>query len=203
VPTMRLLSVNARAYRRDRTALARAIASAGADVVGVHGAADLVRWRQAVAALARESGLVVVTGGGRQSGAALLMSSLRVDVLAVRSVRFAGGSGLHPPGAALAALRLLGSDFVLAAATLAGNSADRLGQAGQLHAALAGLVPARPPAVVGVEGADRPGTAAWQALVENRVALVDRVFVDDRIGVGVVRPLDAPGGPTVVELSLP
>ncbi|MDT4927127.1 MAG: hypothetical protein QOG01_4840 [Pseudonocardiales bacterium] len=202
VPTMRLLSVNARRFGRARTALARVISSAEPDIVCVHGAADLVRWRQAVAALAREAGLVVVIGGGRQAGATLLLSSLGVDVVAVRDLRFIGGGGLHPPGAALAAMRLRGTDFALVAATLIGNSAERVGQVDELHRALAGLVPGEPPAVISADGADRPGTAAWQALVENRVAVGDRIFVDGGIDVGDAHPLSAAGSPTVVELSL-
>jgi hypothetical protein len=202
VPTMSLLSVNARKFGRGRPALARVISAAEPDLVCVHGAPDLVRWRQAVAALARESGLVVVTGGGRPAGATLLLSSLGVDVVAVRDLRFIGGGGLHPPGAALAAMRVRGTDFALVAATLIGNSAERVGQVDELHQALAGLVPGEPPAVISTEGADRPGTAAWQALVENRVAVGDHIFVDGGIDVGDAHPLSAAGAPTVVELSL-
>jgi hypothetical protein len=202
VPTMRLLSVNARPFARDRAGLGRVIASAEPDIVCVHGAPDLVRWRQAVAGLARESGLVVVTGGGREAGATLLLSTLGVDVMAVRTLRFEGVGGLHPPGAALAAMRRLGRGFALAAATLIGNSGERAAQVRQLHAALAGLVPGDLPAVISAEGSDRAGTAAWQALVENRIAVGDQVFVDGGVDVGDARSLDGPGAPAVVELSV-
>jgi hypothetical protein len=174
--------------------------------VCVHGAPHLVRWRQAVAALARESGLVVVGGGGRRAGATLLLSSLGVDVATVRDLRFEGGTGLHPPGAALSVLRLRGSEFVLAAATFVGNSAERQVQAHELQAAIGRLVPGDPPTVISAEGSDRVGTAAWQVLLENRTAVAGRVFVDGRIGVDEARPLQhaEPAAPSVVvELSLP
>jgi hypothetical protein len=94
-----------------------------------------------------------------------------------------GGTRLNPACAAIAALRLRAAEFVLASATLVGNSAERLAQAGQLQSALDRLVPGDLAAVVSSEGADRPGTAAWQALVENRVGLAGRIFVDGRMNV--------------------
>jgi hypothetical protein len=125
----------------------------------------------------------VIVTGGRTSGANLLLSSLAVDVIAVRDVLLPGGTRLNPAGAAIAALRLRAAEFVLASATLVGNSAERLAQAGQLQSALDRLVPGDLAAVVSSEGADRPGTAAWQALVENRVGLAGRIFVDGRMNV--------------------
>jgi endonuclease/exonuclease/phosphatase family metal-dependent hydrolase len=182
VPSLRLLSIDARSFGRDRAALARAIASAEIDVACVHGAPHLLRWRSICAAIGRRSGLVVATGG-RLAGSNLLLSTLGVDVTAVRDLRFTGTSGLTPPGAALAALRLRGADFVLTSASLAGNAAERLAQARELQAAIDGLVPGRPPAVISAEGADRPGTAAWQALVENGVGVAGRIFVDGSLDV--------------------
>ena len=90
---------------------------------------------------------------------------------------------LSPPGVATALLRIGGHDVLLAAATLIGNAADRLGQAGELQQALDRAVPGRPPAVVSALGTDRPGTAAWQAVADGRVAVGARFFVDERIDV--------------------
>jgi len=210
VPSLRLLSVNARAVgggrdaRDARDALVSLVGEQDADLVVVHGAPQLLRWRQAVGAIARRSGLVVVAGGGRQAGGVLLLSSLGVDSGAVRSVRFTGSGGLRPAGAAVAAMRRRGREFVFAGTTLIGNSAVRLGQVRELHAAMAALTPAAPPAIVSAEGTDRPGTAAWQALVESRVAVAQRIFVDPRFDVVDARTL---GGhpftaPVVAELAL-
>jgi hypothetical protein len=205
VPTpLRLLSVDARRFGRDRAALARAIAAADVDIACVHGAPHLLRWRSICAAIGRRSGLVVATGG-RLAGANLLLCTLGVDVTAVRGLTFAGASVLTPSGAAVAALRIRGVDFVLASATLNGTAAERLAQARELQVSIDGLVPEAPPAILGVLGSDRPGTAAWQALVENRVAVAGRIFVDGRIDVVATTEIER-GGPDspglVLELAI-
>ena len=204
MPTsLRLLSIDARPFGRDRGALAQAIAGADADVACVHGGPHLLRWRSISAAIGRQAGLVIVTGG-RTAGANLLLSALSVDVLGVQDVLLDGGSRLNPAGAALAALRLRGAEFVLASATLIGNSAERLAQAGKLQAALDRLVPGDPPAAISAEGSDRPGTAAWQALVENRVGVSGRIFVDGRMTVSDATQLPArtPTGAVLVTLEI-
>lgn len=178
--TLRLLSIDARPFGRDRAALAAAIAEADVDVACVHGGPHLLRWRSISASVGRRAGLVIVTGG-RTAGANLLLSSLSVDVIAVQDVLLTGGSALNRAGVALAALRLRGAGFVLASATLVGNSAQRLAQVGEMQGALDRLVPGDLPAVISAEGSDRPGTAAWQALVENRVGVAGRIFVDARM----------------------
>ena len=195
--SLRLVSVDARPFARDRAALARVIADSGADVACVHGGPHLLRWRSISASVGRRSGLVVVTGG-RTAGANLVLSALAVDVGAVQDVRLSGGTALNPAGAALAALRLRGTSFVLVSATLLGNAAERLAQAGELQSALDRLVPGDVPAVISVEGSDRPGTAAWQSLVENRVAVAGRVFVDGRMTVADATPLPGRTPPGVV-----
>jgi endonuclease/exonuclease/phosphatase family metal-dependent hydrolase len=197
---LRLLSVDAQDFRRDRAALAHAIAATEVDVACVHGAPHLLRWRSTCAAIGRQSGLVVVTGG-RLAGANLLLSSLGVDVSEVADLTFPGTSPLTPVGAALAALRLRGSEFVLASGTLAGNAAERLDQARHLQKAIDGLVPGALPAVVSTLGADRPGTDAWQALVEYRVGVGERIFVDGRVDVRGSMALAGSG--IVLDLELP
>ncbi len=204
MPSLRLLSIDARSFGRDRAALARSIATADADVACVHGGPHMLRWRSISASIGRRSGLVVATGG-RLAGGNLLLTTLGVDVTAVRDLRFTGNGGLLAPGAALAALRLAGVDFVLVGATLAGNAAERVGQARELQDAIERLVPGAPPAIVSAEGSDRPGTAAWQALVESRVGVAGRIFVDGRLTVD--HAAEVGGGtranPTVVvELTL-
>jgi len=204
VPSLRLLSVNARSVDGGTDGLVELISCQDADLVAVHAAPHLIRWRQAVGAIARRSGLVVVGGGGRRAGAALLLSSLGVDAGRTREVRFTGAGGLHPAGAAIAELSWRGHPFVLAASTLVGNSAVRLGQARELQAAIESLTPVGLPSVISAEGIDRPGTAAWQALVDNRVAVAQRLFVDGRFDVLDARTLDGHPftAPAVAELSL-
>jgi hypothetical protein len=204
VPWLRLLSIDARRYGRDHAALARAISAATPDVVCIHGGPHLLRWRSKVAGIARRAGLVVVAGG-RTAGANVVLSNLAVDVASVRELLFPDPSRLNPPGAALAALRLRGTDFALVSATMVGNAAVRVGQVRDLGAALDRLVPDDRPVVISAEGTDRPGTAAWQLLLQHRVAVGGRLFVDDRIGVGAADEADhgaTPGGAVAVELNL-
>ena len=182
MPELRLLTVDARRSGRDRSALLKAITEPGPDVVCVHGGPRGLRWRAQCARLAREAGLVVVTGG-RHAGGNLLLSTLGVDVTVVQDVRLGDGPRWHPPGAALAALAADGVPFVLAGGTLVGNAADRLGQAHRLRRCLDALVPGGPPAVISAEGGDRPGTAVWEALADSRVGVTDRLFADARITV--------------------
>lgn len=202
MPALRLLTVDARRFGRDRAALRRVIAEARPDVVCVHGGPRGVRWRSRCGRLAREAGLVVVTGG-RHAGGNLLLSTLGVDVTAVQDVRLGDGPRWHPPGAALAALAVQGVPLVVAGGTLVGNAAERLGQAHRLRRGLDALVPGGPPAVISAEGGDRPGTAAWQALADGRVGVTDGLFADARIAVAEVsEPADAGNGTLLATLTL-
>lgn len=193
--SLRLISVDA----RDHADLPARIAAAEPDVACVHGAPHLLRWRSGVARLARLSGLVVAAGG-RPAGANVVLSTLGVDLIAGRELSFTGAGGLHPPGAALAALRRRDAAFVLIGATLVGNAAVRVGQARELQAAIDSLIPDDLPTVLSVRGVDRPGTATWQALLDGRTDVAGRLFVDRRIA--VTEPADERDGAVVVELSV-
>lgn len=192
MPTLRLLTVNARTERLDHEALARRISIAAPDVVCVHGAPSLLRWRSLSAALARRSGLVVV-GGGRTGGGNLLLSDLGVDSTGTRDLTFAGHRGPRPPGATLAVLARLGSPFVLVGARFFGDAGAQRVQVEQVQGAVAELDPAGPPIVLCVEDAG-PGTAV--TLQDGRTAAGPGVFVDARLTVGAISN-------GVVELALP
>jgi hypothetical protein len=200
VPTLRLLSVDAQAVGRDRAGLSRLVDRATADVVCLHNGPHLLRWRSRTGAIARRAGRVVVHAGGRETGANALFSTLGVDEVAGRDVRLGLDARLRPAGAAVAVLRRGGADLVVASATLIGNAAERLGQARRLQAAIDRLVPDSPPAAISVLGSDRPGTAAWQCLAENRIAVAGRLFIDERITVDEAQeiPVERPTGPAVV-----
>lgn len=202
---MRLLSVDAATTGRDRVALASLISGAQADVACVHNSPHLLRWRSTSAALGRRSGLVVA-GGGRPAGANLLLCSLGVDAPASRDLSFDVGGVMRPAGAVLGHLRVRGTDVVLVAAALVGNAAQRLDQVVVLQRAIERFLPGDVPSIVSVHGAVRPGTAAWQALAEGRVAAAGRVFVDERLAVGASSKLDghasAANPPVVVDIIL-
>ncbi len=215
MPVLRVLSYNVRALRDDAEAVARVIRAAEPDVVCVQEAPRFLRWRSKCAALARESGLVVV-GGGRVCGANLLLSRLAVEVHGTRDVAFSKDRGLHQRGTALALLSLRGSRFVLGGTHLdylpdAGE--PRLRHARELHEAIDGFVaPQEAPSVVAGDINDLPGSPTWQ-LLEGRgtdafaavgsgdgftysaidpVRRIDGVFVDPRIGLRSAEVLDSP-----------
>lgn len=204
MPTLRILSVDARPLGRDRAALADLINDAEADVVCVHNAPHLGRWRNKVGSLARRTGRVVVSAGGRRGGANVLFATLAVDSRVIDVHRFSGTGGTNPAGVALAELRTDGVDLVVAAAMLQGNAGQRVAQAGELHGAIDRLVPGRPPAIVSALGTDQPGTATYQALADRRVAVSTRLFVDERIDVVEAKEVGGPPPATgvlaVVEL---
>lgn len=192
MPSLRLLRIDARPFGRDLGALASRISSTEADVVCVHGAPSLLRWRSKCGAIARRAGLVVV-GGGRLAGGALLLSDLGVDVSATQDLTFGGGRGPRRPGAALAALALSGARFTVAGARLAGGAADQARQLTELDEALRHLTPTPAPLVVCVQDAG-PGAAV--TLNHGRATPTGGVFVDAAITA-------TPAGDGLVELALP
>jgi hypothetical protein len=82
-----------RADRADLAAVARVVQTAAPDIALIHGAPQLWRWRSACARLARESGLVVVTGG-RPAAGSLVMCAMRVRVLSSYDERGRGASAV-------------------------------------------------------------------------------------------------------------
>jgi endonuclease/exonuclease/phosphatase family metal-dependent hydrolase len=231
VPTLRLLSYNIRSMRDDRAALVRVIRSAEADVVCLQEGPRFLRWRSRCAALARTSGLVVV-GGGRPAAANLIMSSLAVDVVSTADEMFTKDLGLHVRGTAIAVFRLRGSTFAVAATHLDTRLEPRLRHVAELHAAIARNVSEDIPVIVAGDINDRPGSAPWRALTEQRAdtfaaagltgaaaftstaknphQTIDGIFADPRIAVRSARVLDQPDvrvasdhRPVLVELDLP
>lgn len=229
MPALRLLSYNIRAMRDDDEALVRVIRDARADVVVVQESPRFLRWRSKCAALARRSGLVVV-GGGRPTGANLIMSSLGVDVERTHDVMFSTDPDLHHRGTAIAILSYRGSRFAVAGTHLDVKPDPRLRHVGELHAAVDRLVPADVPTVIAGDINDRPGSPSWDLLTARRTdafaaagqgsaftstakdphQTIDGVFVDPRITVGSARVLESADvliasdhRPLLVELELP
>ena len=211
MPTLRLLSYNVRSMRDDRGALARVIKSAEPHVVCVQEAPRFLRWRSTCAALARTSGMVVVSGG-RPAGANLIMSTLGVDVVGTADVLFSKDPALHQRGVAIAVLRLLGTTFAVAGTHLDTKAEPRLRHIGELHAAIADHVPPDTAVIIAGDVNDHPGSPAWAALTEHRVdafaaagvgsaftstassphQTIDAIFVDPRFTVRSARVLDGP-----------
>lgn len=197
MPSLRLLRLTLSASL-DRAAAARAITEQRPHVVCVHGAPSLLRWRSLSAQFARNSGLVVVSGG-RTGGGNLLLSTLGVDVEATQDATFPGGHGLRRPGITVAALRLSGSRFTLAGASLGTTTADRSAHLTRIHAAVAGIDPRDLPVVLSVQGAD--ADTVRSALGPDLAVVAGGILVDERLTVTAVEDLGH--GVTRADLELP
>lgn len=154
---VRLLGYNIRSMRDDRRALARVIRASAPDVVCVQEAPRFFRWRKYAAWLARECGLVYVTGGATSTGP-MILATLRATVLATEDVLLPRTPGLHRRGFATAVLRF-GSSAPLGVLSFhlglqtderhaqSGLLLDRLAalrEAGAVHTVAAGDVNERP-----------------------------------------------------------
>ena len=184
VPTLRVLSYNVRSMRDDTEALAAVIRGCRPDVVCVQEAPRFLRWRAKCAALARTSGMVVVTGG-RPAGAMLLLSRLGVDVLATRDVLLPRTPGLHQRGLAVAEVRVGGARWTVAGMHLGLRADERLRHVDEIFATL-GAPDA--PLVLAGDVNERPGEPAWSALTDR---LQDAHAVAGR-GDGLTYRSDAP-----------
>src|SRR6476660_3253462 len=97
---MRVMTWNVRSLRDDAAGVAAVLRSAAPDIVLVQEAPRLWRWRYKCARLARQAGLVVVTGG-RPAAGNLILCSMRVavtssyDVLRCKLPRLARGWAGH------------------------------------------------------------------------------------------------------------
>lgn len=187
VPALRLLSYNVRSLRDDATALARVIRGAQPHVVCVQEAPRLWRWRSACAALARRSGLVIVTGGATAAGN-LIMCTLGVEVAATRDALFSRDRGLHQRGAAIARLRWHDIGFTVAGIHLDLAPAPRLRHVGELEDVLAAFAGPDQPVVIAGDVNDRPGSPSWRALTTGRTD----AFAAVGVGTGATYSATAP-----------
>ena len=155
---------NVRSLRDDARGVARVLRAAGPDVVLVQEAPRLWRWRYKCARLAREAGLVVVTGG-RPAAGNLILCSLRVRVVSTRNVLLPKLSGLHRRGAATAVLEVDGRRLSVLGTHLDLDAAARLGSARQLRSSSYD--------VVGADVNEAPGGPAWVALSAGLVDVAE------------------------------
>jgi endonuclease/exonuclease/phosphatase family metal-dependent hydrolase len=210
LPTeLRVLSYNVRSLRDDSQAVATVIRACEPDVVCVQEAPRFLRWRSKCAALARESGLVVVTGG-RTAGAMLLLASLRVRVVRAQDVLLSRKVGLHQRGIALATLELGGSQFSVGSIHLDLDAAERRRHVDEI---VARISTCGTPVIVAGDINEEPDGPAWRALASSYpdafalapsggeytysaidpVKRIDGIFVDSAIKVRSCGVPDVPG----------
>lgn len=206
-----MVSYNVRSLGGDRRAVATVVRAGEPDVVALQEAPRFLRWRSRRAALARDTGLVVV-GGPRLGGVALL-GALRTRVLVTRDVLLSRTPGLHRRGVALAVLEVAGARVAIAVIHLGLDATERRRHAVEVLAHAAHL--ARPYAAAIVVAGDvneEPGEPAWAVLTARlRDAYaaapagpgatftarqprrrIDAVFVDPRVEVAAVSVPDLP-----------
>jgi endonuclease/exonuclease/phosphatase family metal-dependent hydrolase len=146
---------NVRSLRDDAAGVARVIAGVAPDVVLVQEAPRLWRWRAACARLARDAGLVVVTGG-RPAAGNLVLCSLRVRVLSTQDLLLPKRRGLHRRGAATAVLEVDGRRLSVLGTHLDLDPAARLDSARRLRVSAYD--------VIGADVNEEADGAAWAAL---------------------------------------
>lgn len=155
-----MISWNVRSLRDDARGVARVLREQAPDIALIQEAPRLWRWRSACARLARESGLVVVTGG-RPAAGNLLLVSLRTTVLSSYDVLLPKRKGLHQRGAVVARLQLGQVALTVLGTHLDLDPQARLASARALRRHAADLIAADVNEVA--------GQPAWAALAEGLV----------------------------------
>lgn len=211
---LRVLSYNVRSLRDDPAAVAAVIRTANPDVVCVQEAPRFAQWRTRCARLARESGLVIVTGG-RRAGAVLLLAALRVRVTGTREVLLTRTPRLHQRGLAVAVLEVAGASYAVASMHLGLDPAERRRHVDEVLYQLADV---EPPLVLAGDVNEEPGWPAWRTLaarMQDAYAVagtgdgatfsarrprrrIDAIFVDHRLEVATCEAL---AGPAVGQAS--
>ena len=161
--TLRVLAYKVRSLRDDARAVAEVIKFCRPDVVCIQEAPRLFRWRAKCAALARESGLVVVTGG-RPAGAMLLLAALRVRVETSRDLLLSKTPGLHQRGLAVAVVAVPGLRVTVAAMHLGLDAAERRRHVDEVLAELARF---DAPVILAGDVNEEPTEPAWRVLADR------------------------------------
>lgn len=197
----RLMTWNVRSLRDDRSAVVRVVRICTPDVLFVQEAPRFLRAQSKLAALARETGLVVAAGGRPAAGVAIL-TTLRVDVGTPASSLLEKTPGYHQRGLAMAAVTVGGVGFTAASCHLGLDQAERLRHISEI----AGLVGPGLSVIAG-DFNERSTGPAWQALAAGRQDVgatgdtptfptvdprrrIDTIFVPTQWQVTAVSPLE-------------
>ena len=157
---MRVLTWNVRSLRDDPRGVARVLREVAPDIALIQEAPRLWRWRSKCARLARESGLVVVTGG-RPAAGNLLLCAMRVRVESSSDVLLPKRPRLHRRGAVVAVLDVGGQRLSVLGTHLDLDPTARLGSALRLRESAYDLI--------GADVNEEPGGPAWTALSRGMV----------------------------------
>ncbi|WP_035805574.1 endonuclease/exonuclease/phosphatase family protein [Kitasatospora mediocidica] len=158
---VRVLSYNVRSQRDDRRALVRVIRACEPDLICIQESPRYWRPEAQAAWLARETGTVVLSGGGRAAAGPLLLGTPRATVLRRADLLLPKARGLHARGFATAVVRLgRAAPFALTSCHLSLDPAERLSQFQLLPGQLAGAEQG----VIGGDFNEHPEDPGWQWL---------------------------------------
>jgi endonuclease/exonuclease/phosphatase family metal-dependent hydrolase len=188
---------NVRSLRDDAAGAARVLRELQPDIALIQEAPRLWRWRSKCARLAREAGLVVVTGG-RPTAGNLVLCAMRVRVVSSRDVLLPKRPKLHRRGAATAVLEVDGRALSVLGTHLDLDPGARVDSARQLRTSSYD--------VIGADVNEEPGGPAWQTLsdgmldaahglgptfsVGNPRRRIDGLFVGQRLRVASCEVVD-------------
>jgi len=157
----RVLTYNVRSLRDDPAAVAAVVRSVDPDVVCLQEAPRFWRWRSRCARLARECGLLYVTGG-RTTGGVALLAHLRMEVDLAREAKLSKHPRLHQRGLAAVVVSRPGGRLLVASAHLGLDAAERTRHAAEVLSLLDGVGAGA--AVVAGDLNEPAGRPAWAVL---------------------------------------
>lgn len=161
---LRVVSWNVRSLRDDESAVAATLRELKPDVVCLQEAPRFLRWRSRCADLARESRLLMV-GGGRASGANVVLASLRTQVRGVVECELPGSPRRHRRGLTLAVLNVGGVQALIGGTHLSLDTSEREQQAAEVVRRAEALGVEH--VVLCVDVNDVPGSPTWHVLSES------------------------------------
>jgi len=161
---LRVVSWNVRSLRDDAALVAATLRELKPDVVCLQEAPRFLRWRSQCAELARESRLSMV-GGGRGSGANVVLASLRTHVHGVVECPLPGSPRRHRRGLAIAVFDIAGARVLVAGTHLSLDPSERAAQATEAVRRVGELDVVH--VVLCADVNDVPGSPTWHALCET------------------------------------
>ncbi|MCX4749566.1 endonuclease/exonuclease/phosphatase family protein [Kitasatospora sp. NBC_01287] len=161
---VRVLSYNIRSQRDDRAALVRVIRACEPDLVCVQESPRYWRPEGQAAWLARRTGTVVLSGGGRTAAGPLLLGGLRVQVVSRHDLLLPKHRGWHARGFATSVVRLgRAVPFALTSCHLSFIGPERVQQFELLREQAA----IREHSVIAGDFNEHPEDPGWGALAER------------------------------------
>lgn len=158
---LRVMTYNLHGLRDDEDAIGEVLRACRPDVVCVQEAPRFLRWRSKRAAIARRAGLVV--GTSNREGGLMLLTSLRVRVVATRFTLLPKSPQLHQRAVCVADVVVGDARWTVASVHLSLSERERTEHLPHLWGALT----TDAPLVVGGDVNEEPGRGAWVALTER------------------------------------